>query len=80
MSTHIAGTDCLAELVGFAVPPASSFFFTFLGCELCTERAGGRGAEVAAAALLEEAELLLPLLPPLPDETLKKDILLSHIQ
>ena len=63
----MVGTACFAELGGFAVPPASSFFFTFLGCELWTERVGGGGggAEVAAP-LLEEAELLLPLLPPLP--------------
>lgn len=67
--TYIVGTACFAELGGFAAPPASSFFFTFLGCELWTERvgAGGGGAEVAAA-LLEEAELLLPLLPPLPEK------------
>ena len=73
---YIFGTGCLAELGGgLAVPPASSFFFTFLGCELLTERVGGGGggAEApAAAALLEEAELLLPLLPPLPDNEKKR--------
>jgi hypothetical protein len=81
---YIFGTVCLAELGGgFAIPPARSFFFTFLGCELLTERVGGAGggAEAAAAALLEEAELLLPLLPPLPEET-KRIIVLDivHIQ
>jgi hypothetical protein len=75
-SPYIFGTVCLAELGGgFAVPPARSFFFTFLGCELLTERVGGRagGAKAAAAALLEEAELLLPLLPPLPEKEKKED-------
>ena len=73
--TYIVGTACLAELAGFAVPPARSFFFTFLGCELWTERVdgGGGGAEVAAA-LLEEAELLLPLLPPLPEKMLSQNL------
>ena len=79
-SPYIFGTACLAELGGgFAIPPASSFFFTFFGCELWTERVGGGGGGAeAAAALLEEAELLLPLLPPLP-ENKKEDPSLKNI-